>query len=96
MDSSSDGVAHSYWGKQHLDWVWMEIRKQRLDEELSLKHQVLLLLLAVWFTCNTPAAPDRRDLHAGVSNEQPPANGRKQTRVEMVESSQLDGNEQLK
>lgn len=34
MDSPSDNIAHSNSEKQ-MDWLWMEIRKTRLDEHLS-------------------------------------------------------------
>lgn len=53
------------------------IRKKRLDEQLSPEYDILLLLLTVGLTCNTPAAPDRRDLYTSLLNEQLATNGRK-------------------
>lgn len=40
MDSPSDGIAHSNSEKQ-MDWLWMEIRKMRLDEHFSPEYSIL-------------------------------------------------------
>lgn len=56
---SFDKPAHLNWDEQHLDWVWLEIRKQRLDEQLSLEDDIFLF----WpegFTCNTNGAGQER------------------------------------
>lgn len=76
MDFSSDNVDPSNWEKQHLDWL-IVIRKKRLDEELIPEYNILLLLLTVGLTCNTPAALDRRDPYTSLLNEQLATNGRK-------------------
>lgn len=74
--------AHRNWAKQHLDWVRMRIRKQRLDEQLSLEYDIFYCFWPEGFTCNKPMVLDRRDFWTSSSNEQ-----QYRMNMEMVESS---------